>query len=95
MPRIFRRTRVISIRLSNEEYDQFQNLCIARGTDSISELARTALRLLASNEKNNGKAAIETRVEIMDTRMSELDREVARLSNLLGVGRLEQTNGER
>jgi hypothetical protein len=89
MPRIYRRTKVISIRLSNEEYDQFQNLCVARGTDTISELTRTALKLLVMNEKNNGKAAIESRVENMDARMSQLDREVARLSDLMGIARLE------
>lgn len=94
MPRIFRRTKVVSIRLSNEEYDQFLSLCVTRGTDSISELARAGLRMLANIEKSNGKAAIESRVEIMDTRMTQLDREVARLSNLLGVGRLEGNNND-
>jgi hypothetical protein len=94
MPRIFRRTKVVSIRLSNEEYDQVQSLCVARGTDSISELARAALRMLANIEKSNGKVAIESRVEVMDTRMTQLDREVARLSSHLGVDRLEGTNDE-
>ena len=94
MPRLFRRTKVVSIRLSNEEYNQFLSLCVARGTDSISELARAALRMLANIEKNSGQAAIESRVEFMDMRMTLLDREVARLSSLLGVGRLEEKNDE-
>lgn len=94
MPRIFRRAKVVSIRLSSEEYGQLQNLCVARGTDSISELTRGALKMLANleksnGEKSNGQAGIESRVETMDTRMRRLDREVARLSGLLGVGRLE------
>jgi hypothetical protein len=95
MPRIFRRTKVVSIRLSNEEYDQFVSLCVARGTDSISELARSALKMLANIERTDGKAAIESRVEVMDMRVTQLDREVARLSSLLGVGRLKGTNDER
>ena len=94
MPRIFRRTKVVSIRLSNEEYDQFQSLCVARGTDSISELVRAALRMLANIEESNNKVNIQSRVESMDTRMMQLDREVARLSGLLGVGRLEGNNDE-
>jgi hypothetical protein len=109
MPRIFRRAKVVSIRLSNEEYGQLQNLCVARGTDSISELTRGALKMLANLEKNNGEksngeksngeksngqAGIESRVEMMDTRMRRLDREVARLSGLLGVGRLEGNHDE-
>ena len=88
MPRIFRRTKVVSIRLSNEEYGQLQSLCVARGTDSISELARAALKMLANIEKNREKTAIESRVESMDTRMTQLDLEVARLAGLLGVDRL-------
>jgi len=91
MPRIFRRTKVVSIRLSNEEYGQLQSLCVARGADSISELARAALKMLATIEKSNGKAAIESRVENMDARMSQLDREVAHLANVMGVARLEGT----
>jgi len=94
MSRIFRRTKVVSIRLSNEEYGQLQSLCVARGTDSISELARAALKTLANLEMSNGKAAIESRVEIMDTRMLQLDREVARLSGLLGIDRLGGNHDE-
>ena len=94
MPRIFRRTKVVSIRLSNEEYGQLQSLCVARGADSISELARAALKMLATIEKSNGKAAIESRVEIMYTRMTQLDREVTRLSGLLRVSSLEGNNDD-
>src|SRR5260370_15225237 len=53
MPRLQRRSKVISIRLSREEYDQFQDLCIARGSDTISELARTAMKLLAQTGNGN------------------------------------------
>jgi hypothetical protein len=92
MPRIIRRNRVISIRLSNEEYDEVHSLCAHRGTDSISELARTALKLLAMNEEKSGKVGIESHVETIHARISVLDREVARLSNLLGVDRLAGHN---
>ncbi len=94
MPRIVRRTKVVSVRLSNEEYNQFLNLCSARGTDSISELVRAALKMLAKIEDRSSKTNIENFVEIMDTRMTQLDREVARLSGLIGVGRSEGNNNE-
>ena len=95
MPRLQRRSKVISIRLSREEYDQFQDLCVVHGSDTISALARTALKLLALNENGNGKAAIESRVNAMDARVSQLDREVAHLSELMGVARLESNNGHQ
>lgn len=88
MPRL-NRIRVISVRLSNEEYDELQNLCIARGADTISELARTGMKLLLLNQKSEGHDAVGKRVESIDSRLSLLDREIARLSEILGVERLK------
>jgi hypothetical protein len=89
MSRLNRRTKIISIRLSNEEYGQLQNLCTLKGADSISELARAAMKLLMLQENGSDKVSIESRVNEMNSRMSTLDREVARLSNLMGIARLE------
>lgn len=89
MPRLNRRSKVISIRLSNEEYDQLQTLCASKGVDSISGLARTAMKVFMLQEHKNGKVAIESRVDEMHVRMSVLDREVARLTSLIGVARCE------
>ena len=91
MPRLNRRNKVISIRLSMEEYDQLQNLCVSKGADSLSELARAAMKLLLLQEKENGHAAIETRVKEMHSRVETLDREVARLATLIGLTRAEET----
>ncbi len=89
MPRLFRRTKVISIRLSAEEYDELQALCATKGADSISELARAGLKLLMLNERTNGHTAIAGRVEAIDTRVSELARDVERLNDLLATARME------
>ncbi|HLJ51208.1 MAG TPA: hypothetical protein VKU01_34605 [Bryobacteraceae bacterium] len=89
MPRLFRRTKVISIRLSAEEYDQLQSLCTIKGADSISELARAGLKLLMLNEKSNGHGAIAGRVEAIDSRVAELAREVERLNDLMATGQQE------
>ena len=88
MPRL-NRIRVISVRLSNEEYDELQSLCIARGADTISELARTGMKLLLLNQKSEGHDAIEKRVDSIHALLSHLDREIARLSEILGVERLQ------
>jgi len=90
MPRLQRRSKVISIRLSREEYDQFQDLCVARGNDTLSELARTAMKLLVPNENGNGKAASEKRFSSMESRISILENEIARLSGLICVAKLEE-----
>jgi len=51
MPRLNRRTRVISIRLSDEEYEQLRDLCLSKGVDTISDLARSAMKHLIAREK--------------------------------------------
>lgn len=85
-----RRTKIVSIRVSSDEYSQLQNLCAIKGLDSISELARNAMKLLMLQESISGKPATENRVKEVDprvrdidARMSILDREVARLRQLV------------
>jgi len=90
MPRLTRRNKVISVRVSYEEYSQLQNLCVAKGADSISELARNGMRLLLSQEKQSGPAVIESRVNEMQDRVTTLDHEIARLSNILGLSRTKE-----
>jgi len=89
MPRLNRRSKVVSIRLSGKEYDELLNLCIAKGADSISELARRAMKMMVCHESTNNGTPIESRVNEIHTRVTVMDREIARLSNMLGVSRLE------
>jgi hypothetical protein len=90
MPRPQLRKKVISIRLSDEEFEQLQDLCTVRGIENISDLARTALKHLLTHERTNGKAAMEYRVNEMHYRVSVLDREVARISTMMGLARIEE-----
>jgi len=85
-----RRTKVISIRVTTDEFNQLQDLCAARGVGTISQLARVAMRLLMVQENGNGKATVESRVNEIHDRMSALDHEVARLSTHLGLPRREE-----
>ena len=78
MPRFKRRTKIISIRLSEDEHDQLQNYCAKQGVP-LSELIRDALTQFTA-PKND-----------IDGKISSLDREVARLSAIVGLTRLEKT----
>jgi hypothetical protein len=95
MPRLNRRTKVISIRLSADEYNQLQSLCVTKGVDSFSELARAAMKMLIHHENGSGQAApdnaIDVRVSEMDERVSALDRQVARMSSMMGLVQLSET----
>lgn len=78
-----RRSKMVSFRLSEQEYEGLISLCTTRGARSLSDLARDAMcRLLdAGNGSGDG---VETEIERLHGRMEELDREVRRLAELVG-----------
>jgi len=92
MPRLSRRNKVVSIRLSDDEYDQLRQLCAMNEADNISELARRAMKRFLVQEHANGngdgKVAIESRVDEIHAKMSVLDREVEQLCSAVGLARL-------
>ncbi len=78
MPMIKRRTKIVSIRLLDEEYSQLRALCEKRGARSVSDLARDAMFGLMSPA-----TSIEGKVQDLDTRLCALRDEVARLTRLV------------
>jgi hypothetical protein len=79
-----RRTKLVSFRLSEEEYEQLNRACIAAGARSISDFARTALQHtvsieggfhLTDNRYGNGTQ------ELIET-MKDLSRRVGQLVGL-------------
>lgn len=81
-PRI-NRQRMLSIRLSDTEFQHFQKLCAERGAHSLSELAREALRRLASLPPDPTPGVhITERLSQLDDRVSLLLTEVRRLGAL-------------
>ena len=75
MPIIKRRTKIVSIRLLDEEYTQLLRLCQSRGARSVSDLARDAMFGLMSPASQ-----LEGRVMELDARLLALRDEVAKLS---------------
>jgi hypothetical protein len=82
-----RRTKLVSFRLSDEEYERVQGACIAEGARSISEFARAALQRTATTAaKNhlpqNGNSVELGTQELIDT-MRELTRQLGHLNSLI------------
>ena len=75
------RNRMISFRLSAEEYNRCRQTCLDRGIASVSEFARDALVLLADQPSAGG---IERRLALLETRLEELTREIKNLTSLDG-----------
>lgn len=74
---IKRRTKIVSIRLLDEEYNQLKRLCESRGARSVSDLARDAMFGLMQ------PSTIEGKVLELDVRLGALREEVARLSRMV------------
>jgi len=80
-----RRTKLVSFRLSDEEYERLQGACVAEGARSISDFARAALQRTVTGQNPLAELPAEsvgsgTR-ELIDT-MRELNRQLSQLVSL-------------
>jgi hypothetical protein len=75
---IKRRTKIVSIRLLDEEYKQLKQLCESHGARSVSDLARDAMFGLLKPA-----TSIEGKVIDLDMRLTALRDEVQRLSRMV------------
>jgi hypothetical protein len=75
------KNRMISFRLSDEEYEHLVNLCETQSARSLSDLARSAMQsLIANGGVNGGGDGVEERLSHLDGRLNALDEAVERLS---------------
>src|SRR5258706_14425177 len=77
-----RSTRMMSFRLSEEEYEGLKRICVRLGARSLSDIARDAVQRLLNNGaelKNDGSAQLR----VLDERIDALDQEVKRLAGLV------------
>lgn len=76
------RTRIISFRVTEEEFQALKAFSAANGIRSISELARCALQeyVSANTVRTND---VEERIRWITGRLSLLDRAVERLAQLV------------
>jgi Arc/MetJ-type ribon-helix-helix transcriptional regulator len=77
-----RRAKMVSIRLSDDEYRRLKEMTEAQGARSVSDVARSAMQLMLSAHQAGLDGTIESRVRELDGRVAVLDREVQRLSAL-------------
>jgi|GEM_PF-588760 len=82
------RTKLISFRLSEEEYEKLHVACVAEGARSISEFARMALQRSFAGDGNLTASEPPTRTgpgarELIDV-MQELNHHLRQLVALVG-----------
>lgn len=80
---------MISIRLSDDEFVNLRKACQATGARSISDLARDAMRRLASGAPTRDKPdgdGLSAKVEDLDQKVNHLLQQVSKLTLLVGEG---------
>jgi predicted DNA-binding protein len=84
-----RRDKMVSIRLSDEEFMRVREACRTKGARSVSDLARDAIcRLVAGPavREINGQDGLGARVEDLDHRINYLQEQVSRLATFVRNG---------
>ncbi len=77
------RRRMISFRLSEDEYEFFRKDSLSQGARSLSDYARSALRRLILGESGASGNGVEAKIQQLDGSMQELSQQVRRLLLLL------------
>lgn len=73
------KTRLISVRITEDELCVYREICAFQGFGSFSDLVRTAIQELAANRNGLGPKAIQTAVNELSTRINELDQDLKEL----------------
>jgi hypothetical protein len=81
MPNIKRRSRMISVRVSEEEYAALRHLCSLTGARSISDLTRDSMRAIVnrvSQDDPHGGALEEFRagMKILEKKIEQLEAKI-------------------
>jgi hypothetical protein len=79
--RLKARTKLISFRVSEEEFWNFKQICSDSEFVSFSDLARTAIQELIENRSGHGTAAIRNALEELTEHIDELARSVSKNSS--------------
>ena len=76
------RTKMISLRLSPEEFEALRSLYRFNGSRSVSEFARTAMQRVIA-EAVAPPQSLEGRIQELNSKMASIDQDVARLVSLI------------
>lgn len=81
----FRKSKMVSFRLSQEEYLRFRELCATQGVRSLSDLARTAMHRMVASESRADPLVLE--VQDLRSQVRSLSQELDRLSQAVEARR--------
>jgi hypothetical protein len=73
-----RKSKMISLRVSTEEYEVFKQLYPAHGARNLSDFARLAMQRISDDVRQSGDS-VNTKIKELDGRLIALEARVARL----------------
>lgn len=77
-----RKTRMVSFRVTEEEYNRLLETCVANGARSISDFTRERMcEVMLHNPRPNGKP-VEAEIEELRSKIRQLDHKVKRLARM-------------
>jgi hypothetical protein len=81
-----KRNKMVSIRLSDEEFSRLLEVCAAKGARSLSDLARDAMhRLMDGQGTEQDEELLKVQLEQLAFKVGHLQEEVERLATLVGA----------
>jgi len=75
------KTKLISVRVSEEELWAFRQICASQGFASLSDLTRTAIQEFIASRSANGQSPFEREVERLNAIVDKLDKGLKQLAN--------------
>jgi hypothetical protein len=92
------RNRLVYFRVSEDEFQQFNQMCESVGARSISDLARSAIQRMIQQDGNHQPQIadpVAAKLTILETIVCDLDRKVQQLTALIGWTDPVETRLER
>jgi Arc/MetJ-type ribon-helix-helix transcriptional regulator len=89
------RSRMISFRLTPQEYDRFFELCTSCGLRSVSELVRAAVNLMAGQSHPNQplpNPEIQARIAAIEFRLADLASALGQMETRVATGHAKLPN---
>lgn len=76
---IKRRTKMVSIRLLDDEYRKLKELCEAKGARSVSDLARDAMFRMLTPPVDAAPSDLEDQLRRLDQKIARLGEQVEQI----------------
>ncbi len=88
---IKRRTKMVSIRLLDDDYRQLKELCEAKGAQSVSDLAPNAMFRMLAPPMDSVPQNLEDRVPKLDQKVARLGEQMEEIASRLERGQRAAT----